>query len=251
VALTANRELNRYVDQELRSFGVAASEHVYKGAIVGLDRATGYARPLIAGDSFAGIAYEEIDNSGGQDGDVSIRVYTQGDFIVTVNSAVQSLSGMPVYALNDDSMTVAPGNGSSMAGTLMSVVGSSLGIVRIDTFGIHEIEHQVQVPLTGSTSSETTHVALLTQRPLRIISAEVLYITPPDQGALNVGHTLADPDDAVNNFNLASLSANSTQLLTLSSRAVPAGVSLLAKVGQASASAGSGGLLSLRYIELP
>ena len=37
MALTANRQVDHYVDQELRSFQVAASAHVYKGAFVGLD----------------------------------------------------------------------------------------------------------------------------------------------------------------------------------------------------------------------
>ena len=46
MALTANRELNRYVDQELRSFPVAASQHVWKGALVGVDRSTGYVQFL-------------------------------------------------------------------------------------------------------------------------------------------------------------------------------------------------------------
>ena len=65
--LTANRDVDHYVDQELRTFPVAAAKHVYKGALVGTDSA-GYARPLAAGDSFAGIAYEEMDNSAGASG---------------------------------------------------------------------------------------------------------------------------------------------------------------------------------------
>jgi len=251
VAITASRELNRYVDQELRSFGVAASEHIYKGALVGVDRSTGLARNLLAGDSFAGIAYEEIDNSGGQDGDLSVRVYTQGDFILTVDSATQAQVGQTVYATGNDVTTVSPTPGSSLAGVLMSVVGSNMGIVRILPFAIHSVEQQTQTALVGSTSSTSTHVIMITQRPIKVMSAQALYLTPPDQGALDVGFTLADPDDVVNNFNLATLSANTAALLPLAGRNVPAGISLLAKIGQASSSAGAGGTLTLRYIELP
>ena|GEM_PF-5219546 len=78
MALTANREVDHYVDQELRTVKVAAAAHIYKGALVGLTG--GYARGLVAGDTFVGLAYEECDNSGGSDGDKSVRVYTVGDF---------------------------------------------------------------------------------------------------------------------------------------------------------------------------
>ncbi len=251
MALTANRELNRYVDQELRSFGVAASEHIYKGALVGIERTSGFVRALVGGDAFAGIAYEEIDNSNGQDGDLSVRLYTQGDFIVTVNGALQSYAGIPVYAVNDDAMTAIPTNGVTMAGTLVAVVGSSLGIVRIQPLSVLAVEQHVQTRLTGSTSADTTHVVMSTNRAIRVVSAQVLYLTPPDQGALDVGFTLVEPDDVVNNFNLASLSANTAQVLTLAGRSVPAATSLLARVGQASAAAGAGGILTIRFVEIP
>ncbi|MCB9853522.1 MAG: hypothetical protein H6819_10535 [Phycisphaerales bacterium] len=251
MALTANRELNRYVDQELRSFGVAASEHIYKGALVGFDRTSGFVRPYAAGDTFAGIAYEEIDNSAGQGGDLSIRLYTQGDFILTVNGAVQNLAGAAVYASNDDLMTAVPSGNLTPAGILIAVVGSNLGIVRIRPFLASSIEHVVQTSIAGSTSAATTHVVLTTQHAIRIVSVQVLYLTPPDQGALDVGFSVADPDDIVNNFNLATLSANAIQAMTLAGRDVTAGVSLLARVGQASSNAGAGGIVTIRYVELP
>ena len=70
MALTASRELNRFVDQELRSFSVAAVARVFKGAIVGVERSTGHVRNLQSGDQFAGIAYEEVNNSVGAGGAV-------------------------------------------------------------------------------------------------------------------------------------------------------------------------------------
>lgn len=251
MALTANRELNRYVDQELRSFGVGANEHIYKGSLVGIDRSSGFVRAFTQGDAFAGIAYEEIDNSAGQDGELSIRLYTQGDFIITVTGAQQNLIGMPVYPNNDDSMTLVPAAGLTAAGNLVTVVGSNLGIVRIRPQFAAAREQQLQTQIGGSTSAATIHVLMTTQHPLRIISVQVLYLTPPDQGALDVGFSVADPDDVVNTFNLASLSANSQQAMSLAGRDVPANVSLLARVGQASSSAGTGGILTIRYVELP
>ncbi len=251
MAITANRELNRYVDQELRSFGVAAGEHIYKGALVGVERASGYVRNLVAGDSFAGVAYESVDNSGGNDADRAVRVYTQGDFILAIANGAQALAGQAVYAVDNESLTANPEAGASQAGILMAVVGMNTGIVRITPFAMPSVEQQIQCSLSGSTSAAVTHVVMITQRPIRVVSADVVYLTAPDQGALDVGYTLADPDDVVNGFDLTSLSANTVAALSLSGRDVPAGVSLLAKVGQASSSAGTGGLLTLRYLELP
>ena len=76
--LTASRELSRYIDQQLRSFKVAGSTTIYKGALVSI-QTDGYVAPLTAAELFAGIAYEEIVNAGA-DGAKSVRIYTQGDF---------------------------------------------------------------------------------------------------------------------------------------------------------------------------
>ena len=65
MALAENREVDHYVDQELRSYQVAAGKHVYRGALVGL-ASSGYAEPLVAGRPCVGIAYEEADNANGQ-----------------------------------------------------------------------------------------------------------------------------------------------------------------------------------------
>lgn len=249
--LTVNRELNRYVDQELRSFGVAASEHIFKGALVGFNRATGQVRNLVGGDVFAGIAYEEMDNGSGQDGDRSVRLYTQGDFILTVNSATAARVGSAVYASDNEVTTVFPLPGGSYCGILVAVVGTNLGIVRIAPMAAPQIEHQVQVPLASSTTAATTNPVLITQRAVRVLTAQVSFNTPPDTGLLDVGTDNADPDELVNAFNLASLTPNTPTTLTLSTTDVAGGLRIWAKVGQATSAAGVGGLLSVRYIELP
>ena len=85
MALTANQEVDRLVDQELRQYGLRASAHVYKGGFVGLS-IDGYVRAFVAGDLFLGLAYEEGDNTSGADGDVNVRVFTQGDFELAIAS---------------------------------------------------------------------------------------------------------------------------------------------------------------------
>ncbi|MCA9252840.1 MAG: hypothetical protein KDA54_17055 [Phycisphaerales bacterium] len=105
MALSANREVNHYVDQELRTVALAASTRVYKGALIEWGP-TGYARPVTGAGQFVGLAYEEGDNSGGDDGDVSVRVYTMGDFGLPLAGAVQGSVGAAVYASDDATLTL-------------------------------------------------------------------------------------------------------------------------------------------------
>lgn len=251
MALTANRELNRYVDQELRTFSVAASAHIWKGALVGVDRSSGHVRNLVAGDMFAGIAYEEADNSSGSGGDVSVRLYTQGDFVLTTNNATQVMVGMAVYATSEEVTGVNVQQGASFCGVLMAVVGANKGIVRIMSLGGQQVEHAAHALLSSLTSAATTNPILITQRAIKVISVEVSFNTVPDQGNLDIGIDSTDPDGVVNAFDLSTLTAHTPQYLTLWSRDVAKTQRIWAKVGQASSTAGEGGLLTMRYIELP
>ena len=251
MALTASRELNRFVDQELRSFSVAATAHVFKGAFVGVERSTGHVRNLQPGDMFAGIAYEEIDNTNGSAGEVSVRLYTQGDFVLTTNNATQAWIGSALYALDDDRTSVLPSQGASFVGVLMAVIGTNLGIVRIMPTGAQQVEHALQVPLISSTTQDSMVPVMVTQRAIKVISVEVSFLTIPDQGLLNVGTTVADPDELVNAFDLANLTTNVPTLLVPVFRDIAKGQVVWAKIGQASTTAGDGGVLSLRYVEVP
>lgn len=127
MALTANREVDRYVDQELRALPVKTGAHIYKGAFVGLSG--GYAQPLVAGDAFVGIAYEEVHNTG-VDGAKSVRVYTCGDFEHTLASAGRANNGAAVYASADDTLTLTA-SGNSAVGNQMDVVATNKIILRL------------------------------------------------------------------------------------------------------------------------
>lgn len=130
MALAANREVDHYVDQELRSFQVAAGAHVYKGSFLGLS-AAGYAQVLTPGDRFIGVAYEEMDNSGGADGDISVRTYTLGDFGHSLSGATVADVGRPVFASADDTLSFN-GAGNSYVGFVEDVVAADEIILRID-----------------------------------------------------------------------------------------------------------------------
>ncbi len=131
MSLSANREVGRYVDQELREYGVTGGGHIYKGGLVGL-ASDGYARAFSAGDLFLGLSYEEADNTSGADGAKRVRVFTIGDFELSIGGLAITDIGAPVYASDDGTVTLDPGN-ASYVGYVVDFVSSGKGIVRLES----------------------------------------------------------------------------------------------------------------------
>ncbi len=131
--LTADRQVDRYLDRRLRSFQVKASTTIFKGSLVGLD-SNGYARPLVAGDPFVGFAFENLDNSAGADGDESLRCDTTGDFDYALAGATLANIGDAVYASADDTLTLTA-TSNSFVGHLVDVPSTGVIILRLREFG--------------------------------------------------------------------------------------------------------------------
>jgi hypothetical protein len=138
MALSASREVDRYVDQELRSVQVKGGSKIYKGAFVVIEEATGYAKPFVAAASagtnnfFVGIAYEDADNTAGSSGDVSVRVFTQGDFGHSVASGSITDIGKKVYASADDALALTSASGQNVfIGRIQDWVSGSEFIIRL------------------------------------------------------------------------------------------------------------------------
>ena len=134
MALTANRELDRFVDQELRTFPVGSAVQIYKGALVGMAPA-GVVRSLVAGDRFLGVAYEEADNSSGASGDQKIRVYTSGDFVLPLTGVATSDLLKKVYATADNTISLTAGPKSSFVGYVIGVHATNYAVVRLAGLG--------------------------------------------------------------------------------------------------------------------
>lgn len=128
--LTSNRELDRFVDQELRALPVKGAARIYKGGLVGIDATTGCARSLVAGDAFAGVAYEEANNSSGADAAIAVRVYTVGDFEHALTAAARTNNGLAVYASADNTLTLTA-SGNSAVGRQIDAPSSSKIVLRI------------------------------------------------------------------------------------------------------------------------
>ncbi len=129
MALTANAEIGRYLEQELASFPVGAAQHIYKGGLVGADPA-GNSKPFEVCDEFAGLAYEEKDNSSGAVGAVSCRVFTLGDFEYPLTGAAKTDVGKPVFATADNAIALS-GHPDAYVGRIVRYETTNTVIVRL------------------------------------------------------------------------------------------------------------------------
>lgn len=114
----------------VNEYPVIAADIIYEGAAVG-DNATGYVRPLVAGDSFRGFAESNVDNSLGSAGDKRVRVLTQGKVQLSVASLTITDVGKPVYASDDNTFTLTRST-NSYIGRVHRFVSSGVGVIAFD-----------------------------------------------------------------------------------------------------------------------
>ncbi len=131
MALTANRNVEFYTSQELIDIPVDDNVKIFKGAFVGRNRSTGYARPLAAGDEFLGVSYRCADNtiSGHAAGGIAVRLHQAVDIVHTLTGVVTGDIGKDVYASADDTLTLTP-TGNSRVGRIVAVEATSTARVR-------------------------------------------------------------------------------------------------------------------------
>ncbi len=131
MALSADRNLDFFAVQELIDLPVDDNVVIYKGALVGRNRGTGYARALVAGDDFLGVAYRKADNTaaGHTAGGISVRLHQQIDIVHALSGVATGDIGKDVYASADDTLTLAP-SGNSRVGRVVAVEGTGLARVR-------------------------------------------------------------------------------------------------------------------------
>jgi len=248
MTLSTDVNLNRYVDQQLRTLAVKAATRIYRGALVGLDRATGYTRPLEATDLFQGVAYAQCDNAAGASGDREVILFTQGDFELTLAGASRTHIGRPVFA-SDDCTLLLSGATAAYIGQIIDVPAAGRAIVRIDP--LRRLTQTLTAPLESKTGAATSNPVACFSVPVIAVKATTWFETKPDAGILDVGTDNADPDELVNAFNLTTLTNGTPTSLTLAGTLVPANTRLWAKVSAATATAGAGGGFALEFFPLP
>lgn len=133
MALSANTVLT-FIRGEESEAPVKGLTTIYQGGMLGLT--SGYARELVAGDTFIGHAREYIDNSAGSDGDVTVAII-RGIYRlqVTLTGVAITDVGKIVYASADDTLTLTPGS-NSMVGIVARYVTTNTAIVEFRTHDI-------------------------------------------------------------------------------------------------------------------
>jgi predicted RecA/RadA family phage recombinase len=108
-----------------------ASDIIYEGAAVGIVSGSGHARPLAAGDKFAGFAEATADNSAGAAAAKSVRVIANGLIQLPVGSVAITDIGKAVYASDDDTFTLTA-TSNSYVGRVHRHVSSGVAVVAFD-----------------------------------------------------------------------------------------------------------------------
>ncbi|MCX5513427.1 hypothetical protein C3941_23850 [Kaistia algarum] len=108
-----------------------AADIIYEGAAVGVVPASGHARPLAAGDVFAGFAEAKADNASGAAAAIRVELVESGKIELPVTGLVITDIGLPVYASDDDTFSLSP-VGGVFIGIVHRFVSAGYGIVHFD-----------------------------------------------------------------------------------------------------------------------
>jgi hypothetical protein len=132
------------------TFAVIAADIIFEGAAVGLVPASGHARPLAAGDRFAGFAERKADNALGAAADISVDVITSGSVQLAVTDAVITDFGQPVYATDDNLFGFSPVAGV-FVGFVKRFVSAGVAIVEFDAMAYRDpwAQYTVRETLAG------------------------------------------------------------------------------------------------------
>lgn len=136
-AVTANQVVRRQGrDGKLRSVPVAADAVLYEGTLCFEDAGGDATGTPAEGLSFFGIVREYVNNTGGADAAKRVDVWTDGDFVLPMNttSLVAGDIGKPVYAV--DNYTVSETATDLIpVGVITEVISTSLARVSIHGLG--------------------------------------------------------------------------------------------------------------------
>ena len=131
MATLATDKQRPYELGDLNSLPMVATDIIYEGAAVGIEAASGNARPLNAGDAFAGFCIQNADNATGSAGDVRVQVKTHGEVQLPVANVAATDIGKPVYASDDDTF-VLTATGNSYIGMVKRFVSTGVAVVAFD-----------------------------------------------------------------------------------------------------------------------
>ena len=114
----------------------AAAVNLYQNTIAFYDATTGYVTndDNAGANAFAGIVYQQCDNSGGSAGDKVVELWTEGVFRLTGSSFTQGTAGDLIYA-TDNFVITATSTNASRIGRAVNYVSATQVDVMIDVLG--------------------------------------------------------------------------------------------------------------------
>lgn len=178
--LAANKP-RTYESGRKNAIPVIASDIIYEGAAVGVVAGTGHARPLAAGDRFAGFAEAKADNASGSAADINVDVIEEGKIELSVTGAVITDVGQPVYATDDDTFTFVP-TAAVFVGFVHRFVSSGVAIVAFDALAFQDPygDRSVRETLTAAKTFDAQD------------SGKVFFVTADGDGAALTLPSIAD-----------------------------------------------------------
>jgi hypothetical protein len=116
--------------------GKASNVNLYQNTLAFWDASTGYVTndDNAGANAFAGIVYQQCDNSGGSAGDKPVDLYSKGVFRLTGSSFTQATAGDLIYA-TDNFTTTATSTNASRIGRAVNYVSATQVDVMIDVLG--------------------------------------------------------------------------------------------------------------------
>lgn len=107
---------------------VIASDIIYAGAAVG-ENGSGYFRPLVAADPFAGFALLRADNSGGAAGAAQVHVRAKGIIVLNVTGVTAVTDeGSTVYAADDDTFNLTSSGNTAIGKIIRHISGTQVEV---------------------------------------------------------------------------------------------------------------------------
>lgn len=121
-------------------YPVKASTTIYQHTFVG-DDGSGYARGLVAGDPFRGLAKVQADNSAGAAAAINVEVYDRIKVQLAISGLAITDVGKDVYASDDQTATLTS-TSNSYIGKVIKYLSSGVGIVELQTVNADVVNHQ-------------------------------------------------------------------------------------------------------------
>jgi hypothetical protein len=180
------KEIPRVLDLgEVNTFVLAASTTIFRGAAVG-DNGLGFARPLIAGDTFLGFCESTATNlpsspgvPAAQGGNGKVKVLCSGRMQLMVAGLKSARVQAPVYAVDDNNFTLTAGV-NSFLGAVHRVVDDTTAIV---AFGHLASASQALHKVLLAGSYKTVGGGVMEKIPLPgLLTTDFVQVTPVSLG---------------------------------------------------------------------